>query len=169
MTLVTNASTAEMYGLELDVTWLPTDQLTLRGNLGLLEAEYKDFEFVTAAGPGDLSHLELRRAPEVSGSLSATYEWQMGSGQAWAVLAWHSIGEYEVDFVNKPELTNDSQDIVGASLNYAMGPWQFAAFGHNLLDEDAYSVGFDVAGLWSYASTRPPRTFGIEASYTFGN
>lgn len=43
MTLVTNASTAEMYGLELDVTWLPTDQLTLRGNLGLLEAEYKDF------------------------------------------------------------------------------------------------------------------------------
>lgn len=168
VTLVTNASTAEMYGLELDVTWLPTDNLSLRGNVGILEAEYKDFEFQTATGPRDLSNLELRRAPEVSGTLSATYEWQMGPGRAWAVLGWHYLGEYEVDFANKPELTNSSQDLISASFNYAVGPWQASAFGHNLLDEDGYTIGFDVAGLWSYASTRPPRTFGLELSYTFG-
>ena len=42
-----------------------------------------------------------------------------------------------------------------------------SAFGHNLTEEDGYSIGFDVAGLWSYAATRAPRTFGLELSYTF--
>ncbi len=77
--LVTNASTAQMYGLAPDITSLPTDNLTLPGNVGL----------------------------------------------------------FEVDFANKPELTNDSQDLVSASLNYAIGLWQFASFGHDPLDETA--------------------------------
>ena len=38
-------------------------------------------------------------------------------------------------------------------------------FGRNLLDEDGYGIGFDVAGLWSYAAARPPRTFGFEVGY----
>ena len=41
-------------------------------------------------------------------------------------------------------------------------------FGRNLTDEDGYTHGYDVAGLWSYASVRPPRTYGAEIAYTFG-
>jgi iron complex outermembrane receptor protein len=72
-----------------------------------------------------------------------------------------------VDFANKPELTNDSQSIVNASLNYAYRNFQVSAYGHNLTEEDGYGIGFDVAGLWSYAATRAPRTYAIEISYTF--
>ena len=28
------------------------------------------------------------------------------------MLGWHYIGEHEVDFANKPELTNDSQHLL---------------------------------------------------------
>ena len=165
VTLVTNASTAEVLGLELDLLWNPTANLSLRGNLGLLDAEYDEFEFVGPAGLQDLSSLEIRRAPELTASLSATYEWTIGDHRAWAMLGWHHIGKHEVDFANKPELTNNAQNLLNASFNYLAGPVQISAFGHNLTEEDGYSIGFDVAGLWSYAATRAPRTFGLEVSY----
>ncbi len=168
VTLVANASTAIMQGIELDVTWLATEALSLRANLGLLDAKYDKFQFRNAAGLQDLSNLELRRAPDVTATLSATYEWTIGNGRAWTVLGYHYMSEYEVDFANKPELTNDAQGLLSASFNYEIGPLQVSAFGHNLTDEDGYTIGFDVAGLWSYAATRPPRTYGMEVSYTFG-
>ena len=44
---------------------------------------------------------------------------------------------------------------------------RLSLFGRNLAEEDGYGIGFDVAGLWSYAATRPPRTYGLEVSYSF--
>ena len=38
----------------------------------------------------------------------------------------------------------------------------------NLLDEEGYTHGYDVAGLWSYAATRPPQTIGAELVYNLG-
>jgi hypothetical protein len=34
--------------------------------------------------------------------------------------------------------------------NYTVDSWQFSVFGHNLLDEDGYGIGFDVADVWSF-------------------
>lgn len=169
VTLVTNASTATMQGIELDVLYYPTAALSLRANIGFLDAEYDDFEFVTAAGLQDLSNLEIRRAPDVTGAASATYEWQLENGRVWAMLGYHYIGEHEVDFANKPEVSNDTQHLVNASVNFAINKFQVSMFGHNLTEEDGYGIGFDVAGLWTYAATRAPRTYGLEVSYSFEN
>ena len=167
VTLVTNASTAEIYGVELDAQWLPAPGLSLRGNLGVLDAQYDDFEFIGAAGVQDLSHLDIRRAPDLTAALSATYEWSVGTGQAWLTFGWRYLGKHEVDFANKPELTNSAQHLINASANLEVGAMRFSLFGRNLAEEDGYGIGFDVAGLWSYAATRPPRTYGLEVSYSF--
>jgi iron complex outermembrane receptor protein len=167
VTLVTNASTAEVKGIELDLMWLPTDNLSLRANLGLLDAEYDEFEFVSPSGMQDLSSLDIRRAPDVTGTLSGTYEWGMGDARMWLFGGYHYIGEHETDFANKPELTNDAQHLLDASINYQRGPLRVSVFGRNLTEEDGYTIGFDVAGLWSYAATRAPRTYGLELSYSF--
>ena len=167
VTLVTNASTANVAGIELDLQYNPTANLSLRGNIGLLDAEYDEFEFQGTGGLVDFSDLEIRRAPDLTSALTATYEWQLADARAWGLLGWHFIDEHEVDFANKPELTNDAQHLVNASLNYQRGPVRVSAFGHNLLQEDGYTIGFDVAGLWSYAHTRAPRTYGLELSYEF--
>ncbi|MEM9622326.1 MAG: TonB-dependent receptor [Pseudomonadota bacterium] len=166
VTLVTNASTATMQGIELDALYMPAPGLSIRANLGILDAEYDDFSFTGPAGPVDFSDLEFRRAPEVTASLSGTYEWSVGEGRAWIHAGVQYLDEYEVDFANKPELTNDSQNIVNASVNYAIGSFQISAYGHNLTEEDGYGIGFDVAGLWSYAATRAPRTYALEIAYT---
>jgi len=77
-----------------------------------------------------------------------------------------------VDFANKPELENDAQNLVDAAISYEI-EWDsmttlFSVFGRNLLDEDGYTIGFDVSGIWSYAYTRAPRTWGAEVVFRFG-
>ncbi len=93
----------------------------------------------------------------------------MGSGQMWIGGTWHYLGEHEVDFANKPELTNDAQNLINAAINYEVGNALFSVFGHNLTDEDGFTIGFDVAGLWSYAATRAPRTYGAQVAFRFGD
>lgn len=172
VTRVVNAATASIQGAELDLTWLASDGLTVRANLGLLDAEYDDFvvNTGTTAAPvfTDFSSLDFRRAPDITASLSGDYEWDLGRGSAMLRAGARYLGKHEVDFANKPELTNDSQVLIDASFAYNYNDWYFSVFGRNLTDEDGYQIGFDVAGLWSYAAPRPPRTYGVEVGLQFG-
>jgi iron complex outermembrane receptor protein len=117
----------------------------------------------------DLSALEFRRAPDTTATLDATYEWDIANGNAWIRGSYHYIGGHFTNVTNSPELENDGQNLVDASINYAMNNGlQISVFGRNLTDEDGYSHGYDVAGLWSYAAVRAPRTYGVELTYNFG-
>ncbi|MCX2982832.1 TonB-dependent receptor [Halieaceae bacterium IMCC14734] len=169
-TIVTNAASATIQGIEVDIQAYITDNLSLRGNLGYLDTEYDGFQYEDLGGNiVDLSDLEFRRAPDFTGTLDATYEWDMAGGNAWVRGSYHYIGEHYTNVTNSPELENDAQHLVDASVNYAMeNGLQFSLFGRNLTDEDGYSHGYDVAGLWSYAATRAPRTYGVEVVYNFG-
>ena len=169
-TVVTNASTAEIKGLEIDIQAYLYEGLTLRANLGYLDTSYDEFGYTALDGSlVDLSNLEFRRAPEWTGTIDATYEKDIPLGTAWARLAYHHIGSNYVNVTNAPELENEDQNLVDFSLNVALDNGiTNSLFGRNLTDEDGYTHGYDVAGLWSYASVRPPRTYGAEIAYTFG-
>jgi iron complex outermembrane receptor protein len=167
-TVVENASSATIQGVEVDVQAFVTDNLSLRANLGYLDSEYDDFVYEGLEGPVDLSGLDFRRAPDWTGTLDATYEWDMAGGTAWVRGAYHYIGSHFVNVSNSPELENDDQHLVDASINYSRNAWTFSVFGRNLTDEDGYTHGYDVAGLWSYASARPPLTYGAEVVFNFG-
>jgi iron complex outermembrane receptor protein len=172
VTRVVNASTATIQGIELELTWLATEGLTIRGNVGLLDAEYDDFTVNTGTQETpvmtDFSNLEIRRAPDITADLTVDYEWQLGPGTTLLHAGVRYIDDHQVDFANKPEVANDSQTLVDASVTYELEDWYFSAFGRNLTDEDGYQIGFDVAELWTYAAPRPPRTWGVEVGYRFG-
>jgi iron complex outermembrane receptor protein len=169
-TIVTNASSATIQGIEFDIQAFVTDNLSLRANVGYLDTEYDDFEYTDGitGDTVDLSNLEFRRAPDWTGTVDATYEWEMAGGTAWVRGAYHFLGEHYTNVTNSPELENDDQHLVDASINYSKNAFTFSIFGRNLLDEDGYTHGYDVAGLWSYAATRPPLTYGAEVVYNFG-
>ena len=69
---------------------------------------------------------------------------------------------------NAPELRNDDQHLLDASINWESNAIRLSLFARNLFDEEGYTHGYDVAGLWSYAATRPPRTIGAELVYNLG-
>jgi outer membrane receptor protein involved in Fe transport len=71
---ITNAGEARARGVEMDATWLPTNWLTLRGTLGVNDAEYLKFPFGPCVldnedsdGDGDprcdLTGRQIHRAP----------------------------------------------------------------------------------------------------------
>jgi iron complex outermembrane receptor protein len=173
VTRVVNAATASIQGAEFEFTWLATEDFTVRANLGFLDAGYDDFlvDLGTPASPNivDFSSLDFRRAPDVTASLAGDYEWELGQGSALLHAGARYLGRHEVDFANKPELTNDFQTLIDASFRYNYNDWYFSVFGRNLTDEDGYQIGFDVAGLWSYAAPRSPRTYGVEVGMRFGD
>jgi len=166
---VFNAATATMKGIELQGQALVTEGLTLAANLGYLDSKYDEFTFDSGFGIVDNSGLEFRRAPEVTASISGTYEWDMGSGQAWIRGAYRFIDDLFVEQTNREELKNGKQNYVDLSINYQQGGATFSLFGRNLTEEDAYTHGLNVSGLWSYATPVAPRTWGVEIVYDFGD
>lgn len=169
-TVVINPSSATIQGVEFDMQAYLSENLSLRANLGYLDSEYDDFVYTDPEGSVvDLSNLEFRRAPELTGTIDATYEWDVGGGEAWVRGSYRYIDEHFTTATNNPETKNDAQGLVDASVNYVVGDLQFSLFGRNLTDEDTYTHGYEVAGIWSYASTRRPRTYGLEVVYNLNN
>ena len=165
---VFNAASATMQGVELELQALLSDRLTVSANIGYLDAGYDEFSFLGPSGIVDLSDSEFRRAPDFTGSLDATYQWQVGGGDAWVRGAYHYIGGHFVEQTNRAELENGASHILDLSVNYAIRGVQVSLFGRNLTDEDGYAHGLNVSGLWAYASPRAPRTWGLEVVYNFG-
>ncbi len=165
---VFNAADATMKGAELELQAIVTEGLSLRANIGYLDSEYDEFSFIGPSGPVDLSGFDFRRAPDFTGSVDATYEWQIGGGDAWVRGAYHFLGEHFVEQTNRAELENDDQHLIDLSVNYAINGVQVSLFGRNLTDEDGYAHGLNVSGFWAYAIPRAPRTWGLEVVYTFG-
>lgn len=168
-TRILNAANATVTGVELDVTAVPVDGLTISGNLGYLDAKYKDF-FADVDSDGiatDNTGLKFRRAPKWNWTIGVNYELPAGPGTVLLNGNWHYLGKHEMTFLNNPALANDGQHLVDLSASYKINNTMVSAFVRNLLKEDGWTIGFDIQGLWSYGAPRPPRTYGIAVTQTF--
>ena len=167
--LTFNAASAEFKGVEMDLTAQPVEGLTFHGNLGYLDAGYEDFLADTNSDNiiDDNSNLELRRAPRWNWTLGSTAEIPVGTGEFWVSGEVSYIGPHEISFANNPALANDGQYLVSGSLNYQIAQTQISVFGRNLVNEDGWTIGYDVQGLWSYGAARPPRTYGVAVTQRF--
>jgi iron complex outermembrane receptor protein len=115
-TIVTNASSADIQGLEADITFQPTDNLTFRSAIGYTDAEFGDF--VTAAPIDynvdfvpdevrdfDLSAVDLIYAPEVTFALSGEYTIPLnwGAGAELRLNAsYRYLSEYDQQIAADP-------------------------------------------------------------------
>lgn len=177
-TVVVNAAEADISGVELELLAQPLDGLSVRTNLGLLDAEYDSFPAGDPLDPTrtiDLSFLELRRAPEATFGAGAAYEWRAG-GILWTLTAdgrWKD--DYETNARNVPEGHVDAHWIVDASLAGSYRGITLRLWGRNLTDEQFLSGALDVGagiseggsllpGLWTFSGVSQPRTYGLELS-----
>jgi iron complex outermembrane receptor protein len=168
-TRILNAANATIKGVEFDVTAVPTDGLTINGTLGYLDAQYDDF-FADVDADGietDNTDLEFRRAPKWNWTVGVNYEAAAGPGDILLNGTWRYLGAHELTFLNNPALANDGQHLVDLSASYRINGTMVSAFVRNLLEEDGFTIGFDIQGLWSYGAPRPPRVFGVAVTQTF--
>jgi iron complex outermembrane receptor protein len=170
-----NAS-GEMLGVELELESYLTDSLRLGVSLGYLHSEYDSGEIVNGI---DIGGNQFPFAPEVSGSLFATWEiTELGGGMLefdgavrYQDRTWFDPFNDLKTRNNGPGKSGQFQDdytLVDARLVYRADGYELALWGRNLTDKFYYVSGFDTSAFLADDLTRgEPRTYGVEARYRF--
>jgi len=192
-TVVTNVGSATIKGIEAELIARPTEELTLSASLGLLDNNLKNYLSVAADGSGglatfDYSAVNMIYAPKVTLSVAADYAVPVSFGEIRANVSYRYISRYDqqislgptmldsatgniVVLSNDPRVRSDRQNLLDASLTFKVnaGPTDFrvTVYGRNLLDDRGPNAAFTVAGLWSFASAREPRAFGVQIGADF--
>ena len=161
-----NAAQADVKGVEVDLTYRPIRELTLRGSLGTMDAKYKKYVSPIPAGY-DLATAPLDRTPKVTWSLGALYEQPVGdfkisvngdvSYVARNLFAQSITSRDDNTFLNARTLVNAAITLSTDDDRYFV-----RLVGRNLTDKRYRTAALAVAGLWSNAQWGPPRYFGVQ-------
>jgi len=179
----TNVGTANASGLELELTVVPTDNLTLNFNVGLLDTGYT---YIAPGTPQLDTSTEFQQAPDEQYNIGLQYVANMGNGgtfttrvdYAYSDQFWRSLVFLRLDWYGSknngpvPDGYDESGDwgVVNARFTYEPADGQYAVslFGTNLTDEYMLNSGF-FHGIWGYdfSSVSRPREVGVSLNYRF--
>ncbi len=191
LTVVENASTATMEGLEMDFTWVITEGLSLRGNVGLLDASFDEYVVPSATGMVDKSGMALRRAPDMTAGLGLLFERQMAEGHFFvATLNYTWKDDYYISasanggdktipvaqggagYTDNPSLVEafglDAFGILDASINWETENWTFSLFGKNLTDETYLMSFLDPTAEIRATGPNDPTPVYVPSGWSFG-
>jgi iron complex outermembrane receptor protein len=159
-----NAPKTRIYGADLSVRALVTDNDELSVGLGLLDATLTEF---TNQGI-DYSGERLMYSPQVSLSLGYQHTTDLSSGAQVVASIWsHYDDGYwtgdSFDHDNHPELWQDSyiQTDVSLAYNAASGKWSVALWCKNLEDEAVVGAGAPISPGFGAVIFEAPRTYGV--------
>jgi iron complex outermembrane receptor protein len=175
-TLFENAAKAEIKGLELESSFLPTDRLRIDFNAALLDATYTEFETTDPArsslGVLDLSGNRIAQSPRYSATLAMEYVIPSSAGE-WT-LRGESVWVDKVYFnqFNRDVLSQDAHNKLNAFATYRHpgGAWSATAYARNITDETIIATAVTSNPLLTtpvLGTYEPPRTFGVEIGYSF--
>jgi iron complex outermembrane receptor protein len=169
-TIVSNAASVEISGLELELVAALTESIRLQASYGYLDAEYKDYN-ADINGDGvitDNSDLTLRRTPENTFGLSATYSENFGDVAFVGDISYRWRDEIETISDNDPIGHVDSYGLWSASADFTFSEqYQISVYGRNLGDQRHAESVINIGPLTSTGTYNQPRNWGVEFSYTF--
>lgn len=171
----TNSGSTDIWGVELDGSWLPIDALQLDAYLAYVESELVVFEtadqtklFGSPSAAGNLTPLY----PRWKGGLTATYTVPLASEREFfSRLDWFYTGKRYASEAN----LNWASEANEVNLRFGMNAptWTAELFVENLLEEDA-PLGIDqtldlpIGSLTQFAYVTTPRDkrqFGVRLSW----
>ncbi|MFQ5609511.1 MAG: TonB-dependent receptor domain-containing protein, partial [Woeseiaceae bacterium] len=174
--VITNAADATIFGGEIELLAQPTDRWRLNVGLSLLNAEFDRFLTEDPSNPQlgtiDLDGNNLPRSPDFSANVGAEYN---------APVALDGDLTFRVDYqyqdksffttFNRDLSAQDAFSLVNARVSYQNSNrnWRFAAFVKNAFDEE-YFLNILESGVETgkpEGFLAPPRTYGVQVSYSF--
>lgn len=171
-----NAGDVELYGIEADILWRPTDPLTLKAGFiwmdnEIVESDVVLFDYDTGV-PGTIAGNELPNAPEWSFNGLARYEFAVNRALKAAIqLDAAYVGRHFLEVNNRLALSQKGYFLVNGRLSVFSDDrnWQVAVWARNLTNELYFSAGFDLALVGGYVTRYPglPRSYGVEVVYNW--
>ena len=167
-TVVRNASSLEMNGLELEVLYQVSDAWDVLATYGYLKSEYANY-VADLTGDGiitDNSALVPRNTPENTFGLTTSYTTQIGNGDLKARVSYRYRGALETESQNNPLGHLDSINNVNANISYTMNNYSVSVWGRNITDEREQRWS-TIGGLTSRGWWNEPATYGLTLSASF--
>lgn len=182
-----NAANARLYGVDADLTWNVTRDLTFSGGFAWQHSEYRNYDLATAkvfralqpggSGPGmidipyDADGESLLRAPAFSAYASVNYSIPVGNAKVPVNIAYSYKGSYKFDFIANPStevLRQKAYHLVNARIGYEPdgGRWS-AGFWVNNLFRERYFDDVVASGTGFRGSYGAPRTYGADLTFRF--
>lgn len=171
-----NAASARVKGVDFDLSFNVTPELTLSGGGAFLDANYVDFANAQAflpTGQGnlqittDLSGSPLLRAPKFSGNASANYERETDVGKFGAFASVYHTSSFGMEPSNR--IRQKAYTTIDAELSFAPSAIEglrLVLWGKNLTDE-AYLASALSSTLGDVGSYAAPQTYGVRAEFAF--
>jgi iron complex outermembrane receptor protein len=162
---LSNAAASTLYGLEMEATWRPLDQLVIQLGGGYTHSKFD--EFATPLGE-DLSGRTLPSAPKTNVNAMVTYTIPSSVG-AWALEVdgkYQSQQYFSVN--NDPILSQDAYSIANAHVSWTSANEHVTvtAWVRNLADEEYLVGAYDLAAFgWDQWVVGEPRAYGITFEY----
>ena len=191
-TVVKNASSATIKGVEFETIAQLSEALSFNMSFSYTDANYDDFfNDVVGLAPGspvdgipdDVSTLTLRRAPKYQWSGGFEYSRDLGPGRLEASTLLRFQSKYATCIApNRPivpgAVTNDIRCVTKDRENlsaqvgytYELGgdrELSLSVFGRNLTNVRDIASTLPVAGLFTFSSAAQPRTYGVEVGFRF--
>lgn len=170
--LFTNAAAASIQGFELEVLAIPSDGLTLSASLGVLDAQYDEFDILVGGIITDVSDRDPVNAPELSGSFAATYDFSLTDSLKATVhgdLAYRD--SYANEVADSPRLRQDAYWLSNAfvAIRTADDRWEARAGITNIGDEAILVQGFNLAAFPGVETAffAAPRTYDFRLIYRY--
>ena len=167
-TVVRNASSLEMTGLELEVQYQLTEAWDVMATYGYLKSEYDDY-IADLSGDGvitDNSDLVPRNTPENTFGLTTSYTARVGNGDLKARISYRFRDSMESESQNNPLGSLDSIHNVNANINYTINNYGISVWGRNITDEREQRWS-TIGGLTSRGWWNEPATYGVTLSASF--
>ncbi|MFQ6006811.1 MAG: TonB-dependent receptor domain-containing protein, partial [Woeseia sp.] len=188
--IVTNAGEAHINGVNVELDYAPSDQLTLGMNAEFMEAETDSNADLTGNGVNDLvSGLRLPYVPEYKWSVWGQYDWPVnlfGAGNMAYVRAQWSYTDESFNLLEdteaaNPRTVNQAYDIGDIRFGIQGEDWDISLFLNNIADERAqytFETGLFEHAFANQAEGRPhvariytnrPREWGVRYTKRWGD
>jgi iron complex outermembrane recepter protein len=179
--VVTSLPQVISQGVDLDMLWYtPIRQLSLQSGITYAQTTIEDFGTALVFFRPERKDDNLSFAPELSASLSATFEQPIGRNYMFRTnLAAKYTSEYNTGSNLDPRKIQEALTLVNARLGFGTADqsWTVELWAQNLTDEEYIQVAFDATLQGSSAGPTPtsmidaflgaPRTYGATARFKF--
>ncbi len=147
---------ADISGLELELTWVITDNLTLWGNGAINDGEYK----ATDSELGSLLGNDLPSLPDHSFNFGLDYAVAIGHGEFGIGADYQKRDNYFSNPDNQPIDYVEPQEKLNAYVSYKYDSWTFQIAGKNLTNEESWQTGFGFSVINPRYATEPRSILG---------
>jgi len=177
-TKVENLGEADGTGFELDVRYLPTENLDLFFTAAYQDTTISDDAGVVGTACNEAcSGNQLPFSPKVSTSAVATYSFPMENGEAYVTVEHFYQGKQYSDLDNNNYIAQQSHHETNMRIGYdSSEQWSATLWVENIFSEEYFERGWangDLNNQYGYGITNTqvwpskPRTIGVNFSYDF--